>query len=177
MAEPLKNIRQLPMAWVGAVCAPNNMATLQITPVDQATFQADALLEGTEIFVRFSGTADLTAKALMDTFLVAVHEEATRIYITKVNVDVSGLEFINSSCLMAIVSWITGVQAMARRYQISFHFKSIRDWHRRSLAVLTQLGAGVVSVQAMPEVVSAPAPAGDPDAGLEATRMLKPRRP
>ncbi|HET6281214.1 MAG TPA: hypothetical protein VFH73_09615 [Polyangia bacterium] len=152
------------------------MSNLQINPVNQPTFQADALLEGTEIVVRFSGTADLTAKAMMDAFLRAVHEEATRIYITQVNVDVSGLEFINSSCLMAIVSWITGVQAMARRYQISFHFKSIRDWHRRSLAVLSQLGAGFVSIQPVPE----PAPAAeveDPDAKLEQTRMIKPRHP
>ena len=152
------------------------MSSLQIKPIHYTNFDAEAVLDGSEIAVRFSGTADLGVKAIMDGFLVDVHGEATRMNVKSVSVDVSGLEFINSSCLMAIVSWITGVQAMARRYKISFHFKSIRDWHRRSLAVLTQLGAGVVSVQAMPEEVPAP-PAEDPDARLEATRMLKPPRP
>ena len=152
------------------------MSFLRINPVNDPTFQADALLEGTEIFVRFTGTADLTAKRAMDDFLIAVHGEASRIYISQVNVDVSGLEFINSSCLMAIVTWITGVQAMSRRYQISFHFRSIRDWHRRSLAVLSQLGAGVVSVKPMPDV--APAFSAEvADEKLEATRVSKPPRP
>lgn len=152
------------------------MSILRINPVNDPTFQADALMEGTEIFVRFTGTADLTAKGAMDDFLVAVHGEASRIYVSQVNVDVSGLEFINSSCLMAIVSWITGVQAMSRRYQISFHFKSIRDWHRRSLSVLSQLGAGVVSIKAVPDAAPALEPE-IPDDKLEATRVAKPRSP
>ena len=145
------------------------MQTLQINPVLQPNFEADAVADGEEIAVRFSGTADLNAKSMMDGFLMAVHEEATRLHTRTVNVDISGLEFINSSCLMAIVTWITGVQAMQRRYQISFHFKSIRDWHKRSLPVLSQLGAGVVSIK--PDPAIKPAPADDDQ--LAVTRVVK----
>jgi ABC-type transporter Mla MlaB component len=147
------------------------MRQLQIKPIQQATFEADAILDDAGIAVRFAGIADLNMKAMMDSFLRATHEEAKRLDVNVVNVDVSGLEFINSSCLMAVVNWITGVKEMARRYQISFHFQSIRDWHRRSFGVLAQLGEGVVSVRiAQPDQRSPEIPSS-----LETTRMSKPR--
>lgn len=127
------------------------MQSLHIEPIHHATLDAEALLDGSEIAVRFSGTADHTVHAIIDRFLNEVHVEAARMKVATVNVDISGLEFINSSCLMAFVSWITTVQAMAKRsYLISFHFKAVRDWHRRTLGVLAKLGEGVVAVQPLP---------------------------
>ena len=38
------------------------------------------------------------------------------------------------------------IQAISRRYHVSFHFEAVRPWHRRSLDVLTELGGGIVSV-------------------------------
>jgi hypothetical protein len=144
------------------------MSALQIKPIHHATFDAEAVLDRSEIAVRFSGTADLSVKDIMDRFLIDVHAEAARMDVKSVSVDVSGLEFINSSCLMAIVTWITTVQAMVnRRYQIAFHFKAVRDWHRRSFDVLTQLGEDVVTVQA-----SLPARAAPDDTVLDNTAPL-----
>ena len=159
------------------------MSGLQIKPIHHATFDAEAVLDGTEIAVRFAGTADLSVKEIMDRFLIDVHAEASRMDVKSVSVDVSGLEFINSSCLMAIVTWITTVQSMAnRRYQIAFHFKAVRDWHRRSFDVLTQLGEDVVTVRPAPPPRTAPTPeppASDKHGGStdEATRVARPRKP
>ncbi|MEA2699623.1 MAG: hypothetical protein QOI66_3894 [Myxococcales bacterium] len=157
------------------------MATLQIKPIHHATFDAEAVMDGNEIAVRFAGTADLSVKEIMDRFLIDVHAEASRMDARSVSVDVSGLEFINSSCLMAIVTWITTVQSMVnRRYQIAFHFKAVRDWHRRSFDVLTQLGEDVVTVRPSPpapQTPPAPAPAGGakPEGSAdEATRVSRP---
>lgn len=162
------------------------MSVLHIKPIHHATFNAEALLDGTEIAVRFSGTADLSVKDIMDRFLIDVHAEASRMDVKSVSVDVSGLEFINSSCLMAIVTWITTVQSMVnRRYQIAFHFKAVRDWHRRSFDVLTQLGEDVVTVQPTPLAKAAPTlnePVSDetptlpngPDHSDDATRVSRP---
>jgi hypothetical protein len=162
------------------------MPSLQIKPIHHPTFNAEAMLDGTEIAVRFSGTADLSVKDIMDRFLIDVHAEASRMDVKSVSVDVSGLEFINSSCLMAIVTWITTVQSMVnRRYQIAFHFKAVRDWHRRSFDVLTQLGEDVVTVKASPAPKAAPpepaaeitstTPVGKPsDTSDEATRVARP---
>jgi hypothetical protein len=146
---------------------------LQITPVAEAAFEAEARLEAREILVRFAGAADLTVKARMDSFLLAVHEEAVRLDIDLVNVDISGLEFMNSSCLMAIATWIASIQAIARRYHVAFHFKAVRSWHRRSLDAITELGGGVVSVN--PVERKAPQPADEAkDTTDEATRVVRP---
>jgi ABC-type transporter Mla MlaB component len=143
------------------------MPSLHIDPIHHPTFEAQALLDGSEIAVCFAGTADLGVKTIMDSFLNEVHVEASRMNVATVKVDISGLEFINSSCLMAIVSWITTVQSMSnRRYLISFHFKSVRDWHRRTFDVLEQLGDGVVEVQ--------PAPAEAENSADDATRVEQP---
>src|SRR5206468_12473314 len=117
---------------------PASMTRIHITPVQEKTFRAEALLEGDAVAVRFSGTADLNVKLTVDRFLCEVHAEACRLDANAVNVDMSGLEFINSSCLKAFVTWITTVQAMAAgRYHISFMFKPARDWQRRSVDALT----------------------------------------
>jgi anti-anti-sigma regulatory factor len=147
------------------------MASLHIQPIQSPSFTAEALLDGSEIVVRFCGTADLGVKAIMDTFLNEVHIEASHLNVAAVNVDISGLEFINSSCLVAMVTWITAVQAMAHRsYLISFHFKAVRDWHHRTFGVLEEIGQGVVAVQSRPAEVAGAADAAD------ATRMVPPRR-
>ncbi len=157
------------------------MRPLSIPAIHYTNFDAEAVLDGSEIAVRFSGTADLGVKAIMDSFLIDVHAEASRMDVKSVSVDVSGLEFINSSCLMAIVTWITTVQSMTnRRYQIAFHFKAVRDWHRRSFDVLTQLGEDVVTVQPSPPPKSTPTPPTgnrNTDTSDEATRVSRPKRP
>jgi len=121
---------------------------LHITPVMQKSFRAEAVLDTNGVAVRFSGTADLTVKAHVDRFLCQVHAEACRIDTTSVSVDMSALEFINSSCLKAFVTWITTVQEMAQgRYTISFMFKPARDWQKRSVEALSRLGEDVVTTR------------------------------
>jgi hypothetical protein len=124
------------------------MTHLQIAPVQQKSFRAEAVLEPGGVAVRFAGTADLDVKPHVDRFLCQVHAEACRIDVPSVSVDMSGLEFINSSCLKAFVTWITTVQEMAQgRYQISFTFRPARDWQRRSVTALSRLGSDVVTTR------------------------------
>lgn len=124
------------------------MTRLHVNPVQEKSFRAAALLEGEGVAVRFSGTADLNVKPLVDRFLCDVHAEVCRIDVRDVTVDMSALEFINSSCLKAFVTWITTVQAMAAgRYHIAFMFKPARDWQRRSVDALSRLGQDVVTTQ------------------------------
>jgi hypothetical protein len=133
------------------------MTHIHIAPVQQRTFRAEAVLEQAGVAVRFSGTADLTVKAHVDRFLCQVHAEACRIDVPAVSVDMSALEFINSSCLKAFVTWITTVQEMAQgRYQISFLFKPAREWQQRSVEALSRLGEEVVSTRPAPDGPGAP---------------------
>jgi hypothetical protein len=112
-----------------------------IASVDQDGFRAEAVREdGDSIAVRFAGTADLTVQPAVQQFLTEVHEEVCRVGVPNVKVDMSALEFINSSCLKAFVTWITTVQSMANgRYKISFLYRPARGGARRSVTVLTRL--------------------------------------
>jgi hypothetical protein len=125
------------------------MTLLHVTPIDEASFRAEAVLDPANVVtVRFTGTADLTVRPMVDRFLRDVHDEICRIDVATVNVNMSALEFINSSCLKAFVGWITTVQAMAKgRYHISFLFKPSRDWQRRSVDALALLAEDVVSAR------------------------------
>lgn len=136
------------------------MTHIHIAPVQQKTFRAEAVLEPGGVAVRFSGTADLNVKPHVDRFLCEVHAEACRIDTSSVSVDMSGLEFINSSCLKAFVTWITTVQEMAKgRYQISFMFKPARDWQKRSVEALSRLGEDVVTARPSPDAAKDASPA------------------
>jgi hypothetical protein len=138
------------------------MTNLHISPVQQQTFRAEAVLDQGGVAVRFSGTADLNVKPHVDRFLCQVHAEACRIDVASVSVDLSALEFINSSCLKAFVTWITTVQEMAQgRYQISFMFRPARDWQKRSVDALSRLGEEVVSSR----------PSAEPSSGDGASQM------
>jgi hypothetical protein len=124
------------------------MTHIHITPVQQKSFRAEAVLDAGGVAVRFTGTADLNVKPHVDRFLCEVHAEACRTDVASVSVDMSGLDFINSSCLKAFVTWITTVQEMAQgRYQISFMFKPARDWQKRSVEALSRLGEDVVTTR------------------------------
>jgi hypothetical protein len=130
------------------------MSHLRIQPISEKGFTAEAVLDGDELAVRFAGTADLTVKTMMDSFLCQAHAEMCRgdLGATTVSVDISGLEFINSSCLMTVVTWITTVHEMAMdRYPISFHFKPSRNWQTRTVKVFEHLGQSFVSARSVDE--------------------------
>ena len=87
------------------------MFHLRILPISEKGFTAEAVLDGDELAVRFAGTADLTVKSMMDSFLCQANAEMCRgdLGAATVSMDIRGLESINSSCLMTVVTWITTV--------------------------------------------------------------------
>jgi hypothetical protein len=98
--------------------------------------------------VQLAGNADMNAVAGLGGYLKALHVEVARQQLKRVVVDIRDLYFMNSSCLKALVTWITTVQAMAPtgRYRIEFISNDKLPWQRRSLDALRNLGAGTVDV-------------------------------
>jgi hypothetical protein len=120
----------------------------KVESVDLGSFTGEAIHEGLDMYVRLAGTADLTAKQQLDRLLCEVHGQMTRTGGTQVNVDVSGVEFMNSACLKAFVTWVTTVHAMEEgRYQITFLFKPDVWWQRRSLGPIVAISDGVANVR------------------------------
>jgi len=99
--------------------------------------------------VALAGTADLNVKKQLDAFLSTVHALAVEQELTEVEVDLTALEFMNSSCLKGMVSWIAAVQGTPadRQYRIKFLAKVGSRWQRRSLYALSCVAAHLVSIQ------------------------------
>jgi hypothetical protein len=113
-------------------------------------FNAHASASERSILVRLTGTADLTVKNHLDSFLRAVHTEARRRLAEVVTVDVRQLDFINSSCLKSFVWWISTVQEQPGkgRYRIIFLSSPSKPWQRRSLSSLACIASDIITVQA-----------------------------
>ena len=123
----------------------NEDSELEKVPV--GSFVAEAIPDGLDIHVRLAGTADLTVKQQLDRVLRDVHVQMLETHGAQVSVDVSAVEFMNSACLKAFVTWVSSVHAMEEgRYQITFLFRPDVWWQRRSLRPIVAIGDGVASI-------------------------------
>jgi hypothetical protein len=120
-----------------------------IASVSEPDFNAEAGNNNGILTVSLTGNADLNVKTQLDGFLVAVHEEARRLSVSDVEVDVRHLEFMNSSCLKSLVGWISRIQdePPAKQYRVLFRSSPALFWQRRSLHALSCLASDLVTVQ------------------------------
>ena len=116
--------------------------------IRESDFSAAASVRGHQMEVALSGTADVMMKGPLDRFLRALHAEAQRRALAKVNVDVRRLEFMNSSCLNSFAWWISAVQEQPAevRYRIVFLSSPTVYWQRRSLNALAGMAGDIISV-------------------------------
>jgi hypothetical protein len=112
-------------------------------------FSAVAELDDAGISARLIGTADLTVNAALEEFIQQVHGLVQARNATEVVVDFRDLEFMNSSCLKGMVSWICRIQELPRpsQYRMVLVASSTHQWQRRSLPALTCVAADVVTIQ------------------------------
>jgi hypothetical protein len=124
------------------------MSTGQLAQITEPDFTAVARVENGAINVRLSGTADLNVKKQLDDFLSAVHGHAGGTAVGEVQMDLRTLEFMNSSCLKALVSWISAVQDQVEqsRYRITFISNPDLHWQRRSLHALSRIAGDIVQI-------------------------------
>ncbi len=125
------------------------MSQLAISPVRESDFSASAQVDGASLQTAITGNADLNVKERLDEFLLSIHHHAVTNSIGEVTVDVRNLEFINSSCLKAFVTWISSVQAQPteKQYRIVFLSSPRLHWQRRSLHALSCFANDLVSIQ------------------------------
>lgn len=120
-----------------------------ITAVRDVDFTAEAESGVGALNVKLAGNADLNVKQQLDRFIASVHEEARRMGVAEVVVDLRKLEFMNSSCLKSFVWWISSIQEQGSsgQYRITFLSSPTMYWQRRSLNALACLASDLVSVQ------------------------------
>jgi len=115
-----------------------------------AELAAEAASDDERITVTFKGSADTRVMAQVNELLTHVHDRALEQARREVVVDFRDLEFMNSSCFKAFVTWIVRVQGLAEDAQYKIRFLSDRGkhWQRRSLGALTCFAVDLVEVDA-----------------------------
>lgn len=127
---------------------PSSGSSSGLPSISESDFQAVARVESGTMHVRLSGTADLNVKRQLDDFLAVLHGRAATGAVGEVAMDLRGLEFMNSSCLKALVTWISAVQDQEAdgRYRITFISNPDLHWQKRSLHALSRIAGDIVSI-------------------------------
>lgn len=97
--------------------------------------------------VQFSGNGDMEAVTPLEYFLSQLHTELVSEKHRTVEVDLTELYFMNSSCLKQFVSWIHKVDTGNKAYRIQFVTNPRLHWQSRSLATLKRLAPTTVTIR------------------------------
>jgi anti-anti-sigma factor len=122
---------------------------LDIPPVAEPDFTAQAEVTDEVLKVVLTGTADFNTKPHFDRFMRSLHEQAMRLAVREVVVDLGQLAFMNSSCFKVVVAWIlsVGAESHDNKYRIVFVENPALYWQRYSLKALSALAPDRISVQ------------------------------
>ena len=123
------------------------MTSLDLAAIKEPGFSADAQEAPQAITVHLAGAADGLAHPHLDRYLKELHLEACRLGTPAVNVDVTQLQFINSSCLMLFVTWLMSLRALDAAKQYRVVLASSTKQQRRAFGVLANVADGLVTVQ------------------------------
>jgi hypothetical protein len=126
------------------------MTTLDLpTLTGSGLMIADAALAESSIAVTFTGTADTETRADLDRFVKQLHGEALRLRVSTVVIDFRDLEFMNSSCLKILVSWLAQLRDLPsdQQYRIKIRSNPNLLWQRRSLAALSCFAVDLVTIE------------------------------
>jgi len=123
---------------------------LAIDPIMAIRLTVDAILDGRSLHVRMQGVADGQMMSRLASLLNRVHVEARRLRVTEVRVDLRHLEFMDSSCLKAFVTWLASQQDLPTesQYPIRFVFNGANHWQRKTLQALSTFAPDVTCVEA-----------------------------
>jgi hypothetical protein len=117
--------------------------------LDIAGFRARAEEASDGLTLALSGTADLRAQEALDGFLKDADQHVRDGGAREVIVDLQQLEFMNSSCFKAFVSWIGRLQELPqdRQYKIRFRADQRMLWQRRSLHALACFAVDLIKIE------------------------------
>ncbi len=117
--------------------------------VSEERYSAHVAPDAGGIRVHFKGTVSTVNPAVvLNPFVDAVHEHAIESGAREVRVDLTQLEFCNSSGFKSFIHWIERIQEAPepRRYKLRFLSSKDRRWQRASLLALSCYGANVVVI-------------------------------
>lgn len=112
-------------------------------------YSAHAAQDAQGIRVFFKGTISTVNPALvLNPFVDAVHQHVLEAGAKEIRVDLTQLEFCNSSGFKSFIHWIERIQQTPepRRYKLRFVSTKDRRWQRASLLALSCYGVATVLI-------------------------------
>jgi hypothetical protein len=124
-------------------------------PLQVAEEKYSALLgfDAQGIRVHFRGTISTpNPAAVLNPFVDSVHTHALQASAKEVRVDLTQLEFCNSSGFKSFIHWIERIQQAPepKRYRLRFVSTRERKWQRTSLLALSCYGVNIVAIDGAP---------------------------
>jgi hypothetical protein len=125
------------------------MTSIDAIGFQSAELKVTAAVDDGALRLTLSGSADSRVMAEMMALLAGAHEEMLRRKGTLAIVDFRPLEFMNSSCFKAFVTWISRVQELEPGQQYRIHFVSDpgKHWQHRSLAALSCFATDLIRIE------------------------------
>lgn len=126
------------------------MNTLDVPAIKEPSFEASATAEEQAVRLDLRGSAELQVSDQLGPFLTRVHQEALRLGVREVTVDLLKLEFMNSSCFKRLVTWLSTLREVDGQppYSVRFVSSSRVRWQKASLQALSCFAPGSVTVEA-----------------------------
>jgi hypothetical protein len=122
--------------------------SFEVPAIDTGDLHSEAFYAPPEVNVRLVGSAETVAVPSLGRLLGKLHGEAMRLSVREVTVDLRDLEFMNSSCFKAFVSWLSALQDLdaTKQYRIRFLSDAGKHWQRRSLGALSSFAMHLIQV-------------------------------
>lgn len=110
-------------------------------------YSIEAVERNQRLTVVLSGTFDMSAAADLQRFLEDVRAEVTATNPHELEVDVSSVYYLGSSCIKAFVTLTAGLKEASKHPLVKVITSARLDWQDRTFAVLARLAPDMVSVE------------------------------
>ena len=120
-----------------------------IDPIKDDEFGARAEMQDGRMNLQLWGNADLRVKERLDVFLHQADRRSVAAAVPEVVVDFRRLDFMNSCCLKALVTWLNKVQERpsAEQYRVVFLKDPAAHWQGRSLHALVTFAPAMIRIE------------------------------
>jgi hypothetical protein len=125
------------------------MTTVVVPTIATTELRSEHTCNNGTLNIRLVGSAESIAKSALDGLLKNVHNEAQRLKLQEVIVDLRELEFMNSACFKSFVYWLREAEELepSKQYRIRLLSDDEKHWQRRCLAALACFAADLIRIE------------------------------
>ena len=132
------------------------MSNVKLGKMQKGRMTIQPRVESDTVHVEIEGICDSFAVKGLGAFLTSVAEEVTRSSLRHVNIDISQVSLLNSSCIKQFITFIRPIKAGQLDCKVCFTVAPSIPWQRRSMSALVRMCPSAVSLVGGSETGSHP---------------------